>query len=49
MPSGSGPSAGSLPVEANPKIELAINMKVAKALRLTIAAQMLTRTNRVIE
>ena len=44
-----GADPGGIPVEANPKIELAINMKVAKALRLTIAPEMFYRANRLIQ
>jgi putative ABC transport system substrate-binding protein len=43
-----GEDPGRIPVEANPKIELAINMKVAKALKLTIAPGVAQRANRLI-
>jgi hypothetical protein len=33
----------------NPKVELAINVKVAKALKLAIPASVLQRANRLIE
>ena len=35
-------------IEANPKIELAINMQVARALKLTIAPGVAQRANRLI-
>ncbi|HSE95233.1 MAG TPA: ABC transporter substrate-binding protein [Methylomirabilota bacterium] len=44
-----GEDPGRIPVEANPKFELAINMKVARALKLTIAPGVLQRANRLIE
>ena len=37
-----------IPVEVNPKIEFAINLKVAKALGLTIAPQVLYQADRLI-
>jgi putative ABC transport system substrate-binding protein len=40
---------GRIPVEANPKIELAINRKTAKALKLAIPASVQQRANRLIE
>jgi putative tryptophan/tyrosine transport system substrate-binding protein len=43
-----GEDPGRIPVEANPKIELAINMKVARALKLTIAPGVAQRANRLI-
>jgi ABC-type uncharacterized transport system substrate-binding protein len=43
-----GEDPGRIPVEANPKIELAINMKVAKALKLTIPPGVAQRANRLI-
>jgi putative tryptophan/tyrosine transport system substrate-binding protein len=43
---GDGP--GEIPVEANHKIELVINLKVAKALGIKIAPEVLARANRVI-
>lgn len=44
-----GEDPGRIPVEANEKIELAINMKVAKVLTLRLAPAVLQRVNRVIE
>jgi putative ABC transport system substrate-binding protein len=44
-----GEDPGRIPVEANPKIELTINMKVARALKLTIAPGVAQRVNRLIE
>jgi putative tryptophan/tyrosine transport system substrate-binding protein len=44
-----GEDPGRIPVEANQKIELAINMKVARALKLTIAPGVSQRANRLIE
>jgi len=44
-----GEDPGRIPVEANPKIELAINMKVARALKLTIPPGVAQRANRLIE
>jgi ABC-type uncharacterized transport system substrate-binding protein len=44
-----GENPGRIPVEANPKMELAINMKVARALKLTIAPGVAQRANRLIE
>ena len=44
-----GEDPGRIPVETNPKFELAINMKVARALKLTIAPGVLQRANRLIE
>ena len=35
-------------MEANPKIEFAINLKVAKALGLTIAPEVLYRADRIV-
>jgi hypothetical protein len=35
-------------VEANPKIEFAINLKVAQALGLTISPEVLYRADRII-
>ena len=43
-----GENPGQIPVEANPKIELAINMQVARALKLTIAPGVAQRANRLI-
>jgi putative ABC transport system substrate-binding protein len=44
-----GEDPGRIPVEANPKIELAINVKTAKALKLAIPPSVLQRANRLIE
>jgi putative tryptophan/tyrosine transport system substrate-binding protein len=43
-----GADPAEIPVEVNPKIELAINLKVAKALGLTIAPQVLYQADRLI-
>ena len=43
-----GEDPARIPVEANPNIEFAINLKTAKALGLTIAPYMLYRANRVV-
>jgi putative ABC transport system substrate-binding protein len=43
-----GEDPGRIPVEANPKIELAINMQVVRALKLTIAPGVAQRANRLI-
>jgi putative ABC transport system substrate-binding protein len=37
-----------IPVEVNPKVEFAINLKVAKALGLTIAPEVLYRADRIM-
>jgi putative ABC transport system substrate-binding protein len=44
-----GEDPGRIPVETNPKVELAINMKTAKALRLLIPPNVLQRANRLIQ
>jgi ABC-type uncharacterized transport system substrate-binding protein len=44
-----GEKPGQIPVETNPKIELVINLKVAKALGLKIGPAALQRADRVIE
>jgi putative ABC transport system substrate-binding protein len=44
-----GEDPGRIPVEANPKIELAINVRTAKALKLEIPPGLLLRANRLIE
>ena len=43
-----GESPGEIPVEANNKIELVINLKVAKALAINITPEALYKANRVI-
>jgi putative tryptophan/tyrosine transport system substrate-binding protein len=43
-----GTDPADIPVEANSKIELAINLKVAKVLGLAIAPDMLYRADRLI-
>jgi putative ABC transport system substrate-binding protein len=43
-----GANPAEVPVEVNPKIEFAINLKVAKALGLTIAPEVLYRADRII-
>ena len=43
-----GTSPAEIPVEVNSKIEFVINLKVAKALRLRIAPEVLYRANRLI-
>jgi len=43
-----GAHPGEIPVEVNPKIELAINLRVAKALGLTIAPEILYRADRLV-
>lgn len=44
-----GEDPGRIPVEANPKFELAINMTTAKALKLAIPPSVLQRANRLIQ
>lgn len=44
-----GEDPGRIPVEVNPRIELAINMKTAKMLKLVIPPSVLQRANRLIE
>lgn len=44
-----GEKPATIPVEANPKIELVVNLKVAKALKIEIAPVVLQRANRLIE
>lgn len=43
-----GANPAEIPVEVNPKVEFAINLKVAKALGLTIAPEVLYRADRLI-
>jgi ABC-type uncharacterized transport system substrate-binding protein len=43
-----GANPAEIPVEVNPKIEFAINLRVAKALGLTIAPEVLYRADRII-
>jgi putative ABC transport system substrate-binding protein len=43
-----GTKPAEIPVEVNTKIEFAINLKVAKALGLTIAPEVLYRADRII-
>jgi putative ABC transport system substrate-binding protein len=43
-----GADPAEIPVEANPRIELTINLKVAKVLGLTIAPDMLYRADHLI-
>jgi putative ABC transport system substrate-binding protein len=44
-----GEDPGRIPVEANSKIELAINMKTAKTLKLVIPPSVLQRASQLIE
>jgi putative ABC transport system substrate-binding protein len=44
-----GEDPGRIPVEANSKIDLAINMKTAKALKLVIPPSVLQRASRLVE
>ena len=43
-----GADPAEIPVEINTKVEFAINLKVAKALGLTIAPEVLYRADRII-
>jgi putative tryptophan/tyrosine transport system substrate-binding protein len=43
-----GIAPGEVPVQVNPTRELAINLKVAKALGLTIAPELLYSTDRLM-
>jgi putative ABC transport system substrate-binding protein len=44
-----GESPASIPVETNPRVELAVNLKVASALKVQISPVALQRANRLIE
>lgn len=44
-----GAQPAEIPVETNPRVELVINLKTARALKLTIPTEMLYRADRVIE
>ena len=44
-----GQAPATIPVEANPRIELVINLKVAKALGITVAPSALQRATRIVE
>ena len=43
-----GANPAEIPVEVNPKTEFVINLKVAKALGLTIAPEVLYRADQII-
>jgi putative ABC transport system substrate-binding protein len=43
-----GANPAEIPVEVNPKVEFAINLKVAKTLGLTIAPEVLYRADRIV-
>ena len=43
-----GANPAEIPVEVNPKVEFVVNLKVAKALGLTIAPEVLYRADRII-
>jgi putative tryptophan/tyrosine transport system substrate-binding protein len=44
-----GAKPGELPVEQPTKFELVVNLKTAKALRLTVPRSILLRANEIIE
>jgi putative ABC transport system substrate-binding protein len=44
-----GAKPAEIPVEVNPRIELAINVRVAKSLGLTIAPEVLYQANQLIQ
>jgi putative ABC transport system substrate-binding protein len=44
-----GADPAGVPVEANPKIELALNMKTARGLGLAIPPAVLLRANRIVQ
>jgi len=43
-----GAKPAEVPVEVSPKVEFVINLKVAKALGLTIAPEVLYRADRIV-
>jgi putative ABC transport system substrate-binding protein len=44
-----GQSPGDIPVESNPRIQFAINLKVANQLGLRISQEMLSRADQVFQ
>lgn len=44
-----GAQAGEMPVQRPSKFELAVNVRTAKALRLTVPPALLLRADRVVE
>ena len=44
-----GARPGDIPIEANPRIEMVINLKVARKLGLKVPAELLARADRVVE